>query len=451
MSEFRLEQCRDVSAGFPGPRSKELQERRDAVVVKATASSLPVYAADVDGAIIRDVDGNQFIDVGAGIAVTTVGASHPKVVAAVQEAAKHFTHTAFGITPYEGYVAVAEKLVELTPGDHPKKAMLVNSGAEAVENAVKIARHATGRDAVVVFDHAFHGRTNLTMGLTAKSMPYKDGFGPFAPEVYRVAPSYPYRDPEGFTGADAAARAIAQIEAQVGGKNVAAILIEPIQGEGGFIVPADGFLPALQQYATDNGIVFIVDEVQAGMARTGEWFGSDHEGIVPDLVTIAKGVGAGMPLSAVVGRAEILDSVHIGGLGGTYAGNPVSCAASLAAIEVMAEEGLLDRAKALEATFFERLGALKDELGENGIIGELRGRGGMLAIEFVEPGTGATTKTPNAAAVKTITSAALAEGVVLLSCGTYGNVIRLLPPLVITDELFSEVLDVIERLVRAQG
>ncbi|WP_424467969.1 4-aminobutyrate--2-oxoglutarate transaminase [Pseudoclavibacter helvolus] len=449
MTEFRIAQERKLEGAIPGPKSQALTARREASVSASLVPAVPVYAADVDGAIIRDVDGNQLVDFGAGIAVTNVGASHPRVVAAVQEAASHFTHTAFGITPYEGYVAVAEKLIEITPGDHAKKAVLLNSGAEAVENAVKIARHSTGRNAVIAFDHSFHGRTNLTMALTAKNIPYKDGFGPFAPEVYRAPMSYPYRD--GLTGAEAAARTIDVIEKQVGGNNVAAIIIEPIQGEGGFIVPAEGFLPALVEWAKANDVVFIADEVQAGMCRTGAWFASEHEQIVPDLVTIAKGVAGGMPLSAVVGRAEIMDSVHVGGLGGTYTGNPVATAAALATIGVMEDEQLSARAREIETIVKTRFEALSAELGENTIIGEVRGRGAMLAFEFVEAGTATTTKKPNAAAVKAIVADALHQGVVLLSCGTYGNVVRLLPPLTITDELLNDGLDVLEAAIRAQA
>ena len=322
--QYRLEQVRRLDGALPGPKSRELSERRAAAVASGVASSVPAYAADVDGGIVLDVDGNQLVDLGSGIAVTSVGASAPAVVAKVQEAVAHFTHTCFMVTPYEGYVAVAEKLAELSPGDHQKKAALFNSGSEAVENAVKISRVHTGRQAVVVFDHAYHGRTNMTLAMTAKVMPYKQGFGPFAGEVYRVPVSYPFRDPEGMTGAEAARRALLQVEKQVGAGNVAAVVIEPVQGEGGFIVPADGFLPALSEWCTDNGAVFVVDEVQSGIARTGEWFAVDHEGVVPDLITVAKGVAGGMPLSGVVGRAEIMDSVHAGGLGGTYGGNPVA-------------------------------------------------------------------------------------------------------------------------------
>ncbi|MER1997839.1 MAG: 4-aminobutyrate--2-oxoglutarate transaminase [Arthrobacter sp.] len=442
---FRLEQKRNITGSFPGPKSAALNERRAAVVAKGVASSVPVYVQDADGGIIVDVDGNSFIDLGSGIAVTSVGASDPAVVAAAQEQVARFTHTCFMVTPYEGYVAVAEKLAELTPGTHEKRTVLFNSGAEAVENAIKIARSATGRQAVVAFDHAYHGRTNLTMGLTAKAMPYKTGFGPFASEIYRMPMSYPYREenPE-MTGTEAADRAILAIEKQIGADQLAALLIEPIQGEGGFIVPAEGFLPRLAEWAKANGIVFIADEVQSGFCRTGEWFAVNHEGVVPDIMTMAKGIAGGMPLSAVTGRADLLDAVHPGGLGGTYGGNPVACASALAAIDTMESQDLAGRARRIEEITVPRLRQVAEETG---VIGEVRGRGAMLALELVKPGT----KTPDAAAAKEIAAACLAEGVIILTCGTYGNVIRLLPPLVISDELLSDGLDVLEAAIRAQA
>ncbi|WP_104160376.1 4-aminobutyrate--2-oxoglutarate transaminase [Arthrobacter sp. ZGTC212] len=441
---YRLEQKRSINGTFPGPRSTELNARRAAVVAKGVASSVPVYVSDADGGIIRDVDGNSFIDLGSGIAVTSVGASDPAVVDAVKQQVEHFTHTCFMVTPYEGYIALAEKLHEVTPGDHEKRTVLFNSGAEAVENAIKIARSATGRNAVVAFDHAYHGRTNLTMALTAKAMPYKTGFGPFASEIYRMPMSYPFREENAeITGAEAADRVILAIEKQIGADQTAAILIEPIQGEGGFIVPAEGFLPRLAEWAKSKGIVFIADEVQSGFCRTGEWFAVQHEGVIPDIMTMAKGIAGGMPLSAVTGRAELLDAVHAGGLGGTYGGNPVACAAALAAIETMEAFDLSGRARRIEELAVPRLQQLAEDTG---VIGEVRGRGAMLALEFVKPGT----KTPDADITKAIAAACLAEGVIILTCGTYGNVVRLLPPLVIGEELLSDALDVLEAAVRAQ-
>ncbi len=363
-----------------------------------------------------------------------VGNSAPKVVEAVINQVTQFTHTCFTVTPYEGYIEVSEKLNKLTPGDHEKRSALFNSGAEAVENAIKIARHYTKRDAVVVFDHAYHGRTNLTMGMTAKNMPYKDGFGPFAPEVYRAPASYPYRD--GLTGAEAAEIALTQIEKQIGSKNVAAVIIEPIQGEGGFIELAEGFLPALQAWATENGVVFILDEVQTGFARTGDLFAANHENVVPDLITTAKGIAGGLPLSAVTGRAEIMDSAHAGGLGGTYAGSPISCAAALATMEMYEAENLGQRALEIGAIITEFFAELQKS---DDRIGDIRGRGAMQAVELVESGS----KNPAAALTGAIAKRAGEEGVVLLTCGTYGNVIRFLPPLSISDELLREGLQVV--------
>ena len=442
----RIPQLRELVTEIPGPASRALAERRAAAVPSSAVSVMPVYVADADGGVVRDVDGNSFLDLGSGIAVTSVGASAPAVVAAVGDQVQHFTHTCFMVTPYAGYIEVAEQLARLTPGGHAKRTVLFNSGAEAVENAVKTARLATGRQAVVAFDHAYHGRTNLTMALTAKSMPYKTRFGPFAPEVYRMPMSYPYReDNPQITGETAARRAIDQMEKQIGAGSIAAILIEPIQGEGGFIVPASGFLPTLADWAREHGVVFIADEVQSGFCRTGAWFASEHEGVVPDLITMAKGIAGGMPLSAVTGRAELLDAVHPGGLGGTYGGNPVACAAALAAIETMEEHDLAGRARAIEALVLPRLRALAVELGtDQGPIGEIRGRGAMLAVELVRPGT----TEPDPETTRAVAAECLAQGVLILTCGTYGNVIRLLPPLVISEALLGEALGVLEDALR---
>jgi 4-aminobutyrate aminotransferase/(S)-3-amino-2-methylpropionate transaminase len=372
--------------------------------------------------------------------VTTIGHAVPELVDAVSAQVAAFTHTCFMVTPYESYVEVCEELAALTPGSHAKTSALFNSGSEAVENAVKIARLATGRQAIVVFDHAYHGRTNLTMALTAKNMPYKDRFGPFAPEIYRVPMSNPFHD--GLSGAQAAARAIKAIETQVGAHNVAAVLIEPIQGEGGFIVPAEGFLPALSEWTTANGVLFIADEIQSGFCRTGDWFAVDHEGVIPDLVTTAKGLAGGMPLAAVTGRAEVMNQVHEGGLGGTYGGNPVAAAAALATIKTLRDRNLASRARELETVILKSLRSLQQDVA---IIGDVRGRGAMIAIELVQPGT----KDANAAAAKSIVTYCNQHGVIALACGTYGNVIRLLPPLVITDEQLEDGLDVLAAAVRA--
>ncbi len=429
-----LAQERRIVTAIPGPRSQELLERKAAAVASGVGHTVPIQAVAAGGGVVVDADGNSLIDLGSGIAVTSVGNAHPAVVKAVQDQVAAFTHTCFMVAPYDSYVSVAEALNRLTPGDHAKKSALFNSGAEAVENAIKIARKHTGRQAVVAFDHAYHGRTNLTMALTAKSMPYKSGFGPFASEVYRAPMSYPFRD--GLSGAEAAARAISIIEKQVGADNLAAVVIEPIQGEGGFIVPADGFLPALVDWCRANGVVFIADEVQSDFARTGAMFASELFGIVPDLVTTAKGIAGGLPLAAVTGRAEIMDATHTGGLGGTYGGNPIACAAALASIDAFENDGLIERAREIGDILTSRLSRVQQD---DPRIGEIRGRGAMIAAEFVDPATGA----PDAALTAAVAKAAIAEGVIVLTCGTYGNVIRFLPPLSIGDDLLHEGLDVV--------
>ncbi|WP_406269651.1 4-aminobutyrate--2-oxoglutarate transaminase [Actinacidiphila glaucinigra] len=434
-----LAQERRLVTPIPGPKSQELLARKTAAVPSGIGVTLPVFVTRAGGGVLQDVDGNSLIDFGSGIAVTSVGNSAEAVVRRASAQLADFTHTCFMVTPYEGYVEVAEALNELTPGDHEKRTALFNSGAEAVENAVKIARAYTKRQAVVVFDHGYHGRTNLTMALTAKNMPYKHSFGPFAPEVYRMPLAYPYRwltGPEN-CAQEAAAQAIDMITKQVGAENVAAIVIEPIQGEGGFIEPAKGFLPKLAEFARENGIVFVADEIQTGFCRTGQWFACEDEGIVPDLITTAKGIAGGLPLAAVTGRAEIMDAAHSGGLGGTYGGNPVACAGALGAIETMKEQDLNAKARRIGEIMLGRLRGMQEKFE---IIGEVRGRGAMVAIELVEPGS----KTPNAAATAAVAKACHAEGLVVLTCGTYGNVLRFLPPLVIGEDLLNEGLDIIE-------
>jgi 4-aminobutyrate aminotransferase / (S)-3-amino-2-methylpropionate transaminase / 5-aminovalerate transaminase len=435
-------QERRLVTPLPGPRSRELMARKAVAVAAGVGTVLPVFAARAAGGIVVDVDGNHLIDLGSGIAVTTVGASAPRVVEAVREQVEQFTHTCFMITPYDGYVAVAEALNRLTPGDHLKRSALFNSGAEAVENAVKIARAHTGRQAVVVFDHGYHGRTNLTLAMTAKDMPYKQGFGPFAPEVYRAPLSYPFRDGPGVDGPAAARRALDVVDAQVGAQNVAALVIEPVQGEGGFIVPAPGFLAALAEWCSLHGVVLVADEVQTGFARTGEMFACDHEGVVPDLVVTAKGIAGGLPLSAVTGRAEMMDAPQVGGLGGTYGGNPVACAAALAAIATIEEEDLLGRARAIERLMKGRL--LQIQVGDPR-VGDVRGRGAMIAVELVRAGT----TEPDAALTRAVATACHQAGVIVLTCGTHGNVLRFLPPLVIGDALLEDALDVLEQALAA--
>ncbi|MGH3637491.1 MAG: 4-aminobutyrate--2-oxoglutarate transaminase [Mycobacterium sp.] len=441
-----IEQSRHLATAIPGPKSAALIERKSAAVARGVGNTMQVYAARAGGGIVEDVDGNRLIDLGAGIAVTTIGNASPRVVEAVAAQAALFTHTCFMVTPYEGYVAVAEHLNRLTPVKGEKRSALFNSGSEAVENAIKIARTYTRKQAVVAFDHAYHGRTNLTMALTAKSMPYKHGFGPFAPEIYRAPLSYPYRDAEfgkelATDGELAARRALSVIDKQVGADNLAAIIIEPIQGEGGFIVPAEGFLPTLLDWCRKNGVVFIADEVQTGFARTGAMFACEHEGIDPDLIVTAKGIADGLPLAAVTGRAEIMDATHVGGLGGTYGGNPIACAAALATIETIESDGMVERAREIETFMKERLGRLQ---ADDDRIGDVRGRGAMIAVELVKSGT----TEPDADLTKALCAGAHAAGVIVLSCGTYGNVLRFLPPLTIGDELLDEGLDVLALVLK---
>lgn len=434
-----LTQRRNLVTQIPGPRSVAMMNRRKQAVSAGVGGTMPIFAAAAGGSVVLDIDGNTFIDLGSGIAVTSVGNSAETVVKNVQAQAELFTHTCFMVTPYEGYIAVCEKLNELTPGSHEKRSALFNSGAEAVENAIKIGRAYTKRQAVVAFEHGYHGRTNLTMALTAKSMPYKHSFGPFAPEIYRVPMSYPFHDHR--SGVDVAKDAISRMEKEIGASQIAAIIVEPIQGEGGFIVPAAGFLPQIAAFAKANGIVFIADEIQTGFCRTGAWFASEHEGLVPDLITTAKGLAGGLPLAGVTGRAEIMDSVHVGGLGGTYGGNPIACAAALGSIAEMQSHNLIARATEIEAIFRTRLSKMQQEFST---IGEIRGKGAMMAIELVLP-DGA----PNAELVGKVTKYCHQNGVIVLTAGTYGNVIRFLPPLTISDEMLNEGLDVVEEAFRS--
>src|SRR6266702_2575701 len=420
-----LPQERRLITEIPGPASRELFSRRERAVARGVSHVLPVFVTAAGGGVLVDADGNSLIDFGSGIAVVSVGNAAPRVAARVAEQAARFTHTCFMVTPYEGYVEVCEELGRRTPGTHDKRSALFNSGAEAVENAVKIARHATGRQAVVAFDHAYHGRTNLTMALTAKNMPYKDKFGPFAGEIYRMPMAYPLRWPGGRDAAatDALPMVKSLIHTQVGEDNVAALIIEPIQGEGGFVVPPDGFLPGLAEFCREHGIIFIADEIQTGFCRTGDWFACEHEG--------------GLPLAAVTGRTDIMDSVHAGGLGGTYGGNPVACAAALGAIETMAAEDLAGRARRIGDIMLPRLHGLAEKYP---VIADVRGRGAMLAIELTRPGT----LDPDPATTAAVARACHQAGLVTLTCGTFGNVIRFLPPLVIGEDLLDEGLSILE-------
>lgn len=441
-----LSQERILATDIPGPRSQALHARKVAAVSAGVGTTLPVYVERAGGGILRDVDGNQLIDFGSGIAVTTVGSAAPRVVEAVQRQVADFTHTCFMVTPYEEYVEVCEKLAELTPGTHEKRSALFNSGAEAVENAVKVARHHTGRDAIVVFDHAYHGRTNLTMALTAKTMPYKHGFGPFAGEIYRAPMAYPYRWPGGpeACAEEAFDAFVSTVHTQVGEDSCAAVLIEPIQGEGGFILPAPGFLKGLADICAEHGILFVADEIQTAFGRAGRWFAIEDESLVPDLVTTSKSLGGGLPISAVTGRADVMDSVHVGGLGGTFGGNPVAAAAALAVLDQIEREGLLERSRTLGERIMNRLRAMQSS---HEVIGDVRGRAMMTAMELVSD---RATKEPLESAIGTkIVQRCLENGVVILKAGTYDNVIRLLPPLTIDEGLLDEGLEILDEAIGA--
>ena len=434
-----LTQERRLVTAIPGPKSIEALKRRTEATSGGLGMAIPVIIERASDAILLDIDGNQIIDLGSGIGVTNVGNSAQRVVDRVIEQVQAFTHTCFTVAPYMNYIEVCEKLNAMTPGSHKKKSLLVNSGAEAVENAVKIARHYTKRPAIVVFEHSYHGRTNLTMALTAKNMPYKEGFGPFAPEVYRVPMPYSFHwvGDQATITEDAIEMITHKIDKEIGAHNVAAIIIEPIQGEGGFIVPPKGFLPALSKYSTDNGIIFIADEVQTGFARTGNMFAVENENVVPDMIVTAKGIAGGLPLAGVTGRAEIMDSVHVSGLGGTYGGNPLACAAALGVFETLEAEKLVERANHIGKILGDSLRAMQAKYS---VIGEVRGRGAMQAIELVEPGT----KTPNTAAMNAVVKYCQSKGVLVLTAGTYSNVVRFLPPIVITDELLKDALSVLD-------
>ncbi|MGO4204692.1 aminotransferase class III-fold pyridoxal phosphate-dependent enzyme [Rhodococcus sp. TAF43] len=419
----------------PGPKSRELHSRKTAAVPRGIGSALPIYIDHAEGPWLIDVDGNRFLDLGCGAGVNMVGHHQQSIIDAASAQLNRVTHTLFGITPYEGYVRLAERLSAKTPGAHAKKTMFVNSGAEAVENAVKVARAYTGRRAVASLDHGFHGRTNLTLAMNHRAVPYATGFGPFAPDVHRVPNSYPFRD--GLTGQQAAARTIAYLEERVGSADLAALVVEPIQGEGGFIVPADGYLPALQEWANRNGVVLVADEIQCGLGRTGTWFASELFGLVPDVVLTAKQIAAGLPLAGVTGRAEIMDAAAPGGLGGTFGGNPVSIAAAHAVLDFLEDEEQFAAARRIGNTLTSGLRRIAETYP---VIGDVRGHGAMIAFELTQAGT--TRPLPGSAAA--ISEHAARRGVVLIIAGSDGNVIRFLPTLDVTDDLLQYALTVIE-------
>lgn len=439
-----LPQSRHLATEIPGPRSRALQAERLAQVTGGFGVALPVFIDRADGGILQDVDGNRIIDFASGIAVTSVGASNRRVRERAAAQLERFTHTCYMVTEYESFAQVAKWLNEHTPGSFEKRTALFSTGAEAVENAVKIARSATGREKVLVFDEAYHGRSLLTMAMTAKVNPYKLNFGPFPPEIVRAASANPLRSPAAGQGPQAvAAAALAAVEATLaehGAGNFAAMVIEPVQGEGGFVVPAAGFLAGLRGIADRHGIVLVVDEIQAGMGRTGTLFASEHEGVAGDITLSAKALAGGLPLSAVTGRAELMNAVHPGGLGGTYAGNPVACEAALAVFEAFEDGSLLANARAIEDAARAALAPLVEETS---VVAEFRGRGAMLAVEFADPGT----LLPRADIAREVSARCHAEGVLTLTCGTHGNIIRLLPPLVIGSELLEDGLQVLRNAI----
>jgi 4-aminobutyrate aminotransferase/(S)-3-amino-2-methylpropionate transaminase len=426
---------------WPGPNSNELTKRREEAVPRGVFNTVPVFVAGGEGAGVTDVDGNRYIDFAGGLGVLNVGRGNPRVMEAVRAQTEAFLHECFHVAMYEGYVELAETLNRLVPGDHPKMTMLANSGAEAVENAVKISRYSTGKDAVLSFTNAFHGRTLMGMTLTAKEMPYKRGMGPFAPETYRLPFAYCYRCPLGLEhpscGIACADHAADVIDSQIGPDAVACMVIEPVQGEGGFVVAPDDFLPALRAVCSERDILLVDDEVQTGMGRTGKLFAIEHYGVVPDIVTTAKSLGAGFPISGVTGRAEVMDAPHVGGLGGTYGGNPVACAAALAVLQELTETDLLERAGRQGRAIRLRLDPLAEELG---IVGEVRGLGPMVAVELV---TDKISKEPHKIATAAVAKRCHTKGLFILKAGTYDNVVRLLAPLVISDDDLNEGLDIL--------
>src|SRR5262245_14224204 len=430
----------ELKTEIPGPRSREIGDRIARTVASPLALTFPIVAESASGATLTDVDGNTFIDFAGGVGSLNVGHSHPDVVAAAQEQLERFSHTDFTVVPYEVYVELAERLTERAPISSPVKAAFFNAGTEAVENAIKFARAYTKRPAVISFEGAFHGRTLLALSLTSKTRPYKAGLGPFAPEVYRVPFPYEYR---GVTAADALEALERALVVQVAPESVAAIILEPVQGEGGFVVPPVEFLQGVRRICDEHGIVLVVDEVQTGFGRTGRFFGLEHFGVEADLVTVAKSIAMGLPLSGVLGRAAIMDAPAPGGVGGTYVGNPVAQAAALAVLDVIDDEGLIERSATIGETIRARMLSWQERWPR---IGDVRGLGSMLALEFVDD---PATKTPAPALASAVADAALERGLLLITCGIHGNCIRVLVPLVIADAELDEALGVWEEALGA--
>lgn len=431
-----------LQTAIPGPRSKEIAERRNKYVPRGISNNCHSFVKKAQGAVVEDVDGNIYIDFAGAIGTINVGHSHPKVVSAIEEQASRFIHTGFNVMMYESYIDLAERLCKLAPGGFAKKTAFFNSGAEAVENAVKIARKYTKRQGIISFTRGFHGRTLMTMTMTSKVKPYKFGFGPFAPEVYKAPYPYVYRRPEGLSEQQYSEMIIEQFEqfllAEAAPETIAAVVMEPVQGEGGFIVPDTNFVKRVREICSQYGILFVADEIQTGFARTGKYFAIDHFGVVPDLITVSKSLGAGVPISGVIGRADIMDAAEAGEIGGTYAGSPLGCQAALAVLDIIEEEKLNERAEKLGTRVIEKMKQLSTRFD---CIGDVRGLGAMCAMEIVKD---KQTKTPDKEGVAKIVKAANERGLLLLSAGLYGNVIRLLMPITITDEQLEEGLQILE-------
>lgn len=430
-----------IQTSIPGPKSKDLLERRKKVVPKGISNNSETFVKKASGALVEDIDGNTFIDFAGAIGTLNVGHSHPRVVRALQSQTENFIHTGFNVMMYESYIQLAERLAEISPGNFEKQVAFFNSGAEAVENAVKIARKYTKRQGIISFTRGFHGRTLMTMTMTSKVKPYKYGFGPFAPEVYKAPYPYVYRRPDQLSEQEYSQFMIEQFEqfliSEVAPETIAAVVMEPIQGEGGFIVPDHNFVKRVREICTEYGILFVADEIQTGFARTGKYFAIEHFGIEPDLITISKSMGAGVPISGVIGRKEVMDVSESGELGGTYAGSPLGCQAALAVLDIIEDEGLNERAVFIGDTVNRRMNQWAQRFDQ---IGDIRGIGAMCAMEIV---TNKTDKTPDKVAVGKIVKEANSRGLMLLSAGIFGNVIRLLMPLTITDEQLEEGLDIL--------
>jgi 4-aminobutyrate aminotransferase / (S)-3-amino-2-methylpropionate transaminase / 5-aminovalerate transaminase len=436
----------DLKTSIPGPKASSLLERRANNVPKGVSNNVQSFAAKGNGAILEDVDGNVFIDLAGAIGTQNTGHCPPKVVEALTKQIQQYLHPGFNVMMYEPYIELAEKLNQITPGLHAKKTFFLNSGAEAVENAVKIARKYTGRKGILSFDRAFHGRTLLSMSLTSKVKPYKFGFGPFAPDTYKTRYPYYYRAPFGVTPEELDQNLLHQLEefflSEVPAEEIAAIILEPVQGEGGFVIPSKTFVQGVKQICEKHGILFIADEIQTGFGRTGKLFAIEHFDVVPDIMTMSKSIAAGLPISAVTGRAEIMDAAAPGEIGGTYGGSPLGCVAALKVIETIEEENLLDRANVIGEKILSRFNRLKQTYD---VIGDVRGLGAMCAVEFVKD---PLTKEPDKDLTSRIVSECHKQGVIVLNAGLYSNILRFLSPLVITDEQLDEALDVIESVIK---